>query len=390
MTTERPYDVIIWGATGFTGELVAQYFTQHSPKDVKFAIAGRSEKKLNEVADKLKEMDEMLRFAGGPVPFIIADVDSCVRQKTDYVDLTGEPQFVRRCIDNYHEKATANNVLIVNSVGFDSIPSDLGSFLIANHFKSKGLKTDNIRYTVTEAVGGASGGTLASGINVIEELSYSELSELSSNPDYLIPNSIPSPTTWNSTRLYYDKGLKVWQFPFIMEICNLRYVRRSNYLLNYGPNFQYCEGMTSNYFAIAATAAVGIAVGGIAMMFPPVRWAAKAILPPGTGPSEKSRNEGHFTITLFGEATDDSGKKHYAKAVVKGVGDPGYKETSKMMSESALCLALNRLECGQPGKTGNFKSYTGGVVTSAASMGMVLIQRLRNAGMTFEVSETTL
>ncbi|KAJ3260243.1 hypothetical protein HK103_000878 [Boothiomyces macroporosus] len=412
MSEKRNFDIIVWGATGFTGRLVAEYLTVHAPKQVKFAIAGRSKSKLAEIANMIKPLDKVDRFASG-VPTLVADssdqksldalvaqakviittvgpyakyVDACVRHRTHYLDLTGEPHFVKKVIDLYHDKAVENKTLIINSSGFDSVPSDIGTLLIANHFKSKGLSTNNVRYSSWAVSGGVSGGTLASGTNMIDELSFKQLMELNSNPDYLTPKQ-PNKSTWTSAGMYYDKGLKVWQFPFIMEVCNLRNVRRSNYLLDYGPNFQYCEGTRAPNVIVAAIATVVIYSVTVLMLLKPFRRLISYLVPPGTGPNEKTRKNGHFTCKLYGEATDKSGKNIGALAVVKGVEDPGYGETSKMISEAALTLVLDQEKFNDPSVVGQFKLHAGGVVTPASAMGLAYAIRLRNAGMTFSVSD---
>ncbi|KAJ3325839.1 hypothetical protein HDV06_002224 [Boothiomyces sp. JEL0866] len=416
MAEKRTYDIIVWGATGFTGRLVAEYLTVHAPAQVKFAIAGRSKSKLAEIANMIKPLDKVERFAAG-VPTLVADsadqksldalvaqakviittvgpyakyglplVDACVRHKTHYLDLTGEPHFVKKVIDLYHEQAVENKTLIINSSGFDSVPSDIGTLLIANHFKSKGLSTNNVRYSAWAVSGGVSGGTLASGTNMIDQMSFKELMEMNSNPDYLTPKQV-NKNTWTTAGLYYDKGLKVWQFPFFMEVCNLRNVRRSNYLLDYGPNFQYCEGTRAPNVVVAALATVLFYSCTVLMLVRPFRRLANYLVPPGTGPNEKTRKNGFFVTKLYGEATDNTGKNIGALAVVKGVDDPGYGETSKMISEAALTLVLDQGKFKDPSIVGQFKLHEGGVVTPASAMGLAYAIRLRNAGMTFSVTD---
>jgi short subunit dehydrogenase-like uncharacterized protein len=404
----RPFDIIVYGATGFTGKLVAEYLTLHS--NVPFAIAGRSRSKLEPIAKELRQL-KADRFGAQGVPIIVADssnqksidemvaqgrvlittvgpydkyghevVDACVRIKTDYVDLTGEPQFIRKVIDKYHEQAVKNNVLIVNSCGFDSIPSDLGTLLIADHFKSKGLKTNSVRLTVKAFKGTASGGTIASFCNIMDNTKYSELKAMGTNPDYLAPNSIPNGKVWKGTTMYFDKGLQLWQTPFVMEASNLRLVRRSNALLDYGPNFQYCEGRAAKNIFAAAMLTFVMALGGLLMLLPPLRRLVQRAIPPGTGPSEEARRTGFFDIRLFGDAIDAKGDVISARARVYSKGDPGYAATSKMISESALCL-LEKAKF----KEGAFPLMKGGVLTPATAMGLNLVERLRNAEMIVEL-----
>ncbi|KAJ3305603.1 hypothetical protein HDV03_001248 [Kappamyces sp. JEL0829] len=414
----RKFDVVVFGATGFTGQLVAEYLTTSSKAS--FAIAGRSLSKLQQVADSLLEIDTKgQRFNGRRenVGMIEADssneaqldemcknaqviittvgpylkygfplVEACIRNGTDYVDLCGEPPFIRACIDNYHDRAVKAGVRICHATGFDSIPSDIGTYLLAAHFKSKGLTTDNVRLSVKSMSGSASGGTLASGANIIDALSFKELVRMQSNPDYLAPSSIPNGKIWKQTGMYYDKGHRSWQTPFIMEMTNLRLVRRSNALLDYGPTFQYGEAMASGNVVFAFFITVAIAIGGFLFLFSPVRWLASKALPAGTsadltrplgtGPSKEAREKGYFKVDLYGEAKTIEGKVIAAKVAVRAKGDPGYGATSRMMAESALCLALDRKKIAE--YQGPFKLVKAGIVTPASCMGPILVERLRN------------
>jgi short subunit dehydrogenase-like uncharacterized protein len=295
----RKYSIIVWGATGFTGKLVAEYLTVSAPKDITFAIAGRNGAKLESIVQHFKHLKPALKNVG----VIIADsadeasldamtkqadvvistvgpyikygfplVDACVRNSTDYVDLTGEPTFVKQTILNYHEKASAKGVSIVHSCGFDSIPSDLGVFLLADHFKSKGLALGNARLQVRGAAGATSGGTVASFIELVGNTSLKELKELGSNPNYLVPGK-PKGNAWGPTVLYYDYGLKSYQTPFVMEGTNSKIVRRTNSLLGYNnQEFQYCEGVKASNILLALLLTIGNALLGLLLLLPPSRW----------------------------------------------------------------------------------------------------------------------
>jgi short subunit dehydrogenase-like uncharacterized protein len=229
-------------------------------------------------------------------------VEACVNNKTDYVDLTGEPHFIREIIDKFHDKAVKNDVLIVPSCGFDSIPSDLGALLIANEFKAKGKETNSIRYALQGSKGGVSGGTVASGIAMVSTLSLKSMYEMSANPEYLNPDVKPSKSTWTSTSVTYDKTLKQWLGPFVMETTNLKYVRRSNFLLGYGDEFQYREGVAFSNFIYASLMLFAVTVGTFMIVFPPTRWFLGYMIPPGQGPSEKTRRTGYFTVHLVGDS----------------------------------------------------------------------------------------
>ncbi|KNC98729.1 uncharacterized protein SPPG_06407 [Spizellomyces punctatus DAOM BR117] len=417
---DRPYHIIVWGATGFTGSLVAEYLAQHAPKNVKFAIAGRSQKKLEDVRNKVAKLAPERKN----IPLIIADsgdeasldklvsqtrviistvgpflkygiplVGACVRNQTDYVDITGEPPFIREIIDKYHDEAVKNGTFIVPSCGFDSLPSDLGTLLVADHFAKQGKKTASVRMSVDALKGGPSGGTVASLMGVLTETSYKEQWKML-DPYYLNPRDAPKgPDSSIPSFFGYDRDLKKWQTYFVMEAINTRNVRRSNALLGlaYGPDLRYTETHGQPGFLSASAISVGSAVAGTMMVVPPFQWAAKwaanKFIPAGTGPTRKEIEEGFFRVKLVGEAVKEANEEKPLKAIatVTGVQDPGYGETSKMLSESALCLALDRDRLSTK-EAGSFAGkVNGGVVTAASSMGMVLVERLRKAGMGFEV-----
>jgi len=404
----------VYGATGFTGKLVAEHLASKSQEyGIAFAIAGRSKNSLQKVADYLALLNPY--YQANPVPLIIAQADdesslqnmvqqtkviistvgpytlygqklvaACVKHQTDYVDLTGEPNFIRELVDKHHEEALKNKTLIVPSCGFDSLPSDLGAFILANEFAARGYTLDNIRASVTKIVGGVSGGTVASGIAIASTVSYRDQTNMAMNPDYLNPGREQVERPWKGALMYYDKDLGLWQTPFVMEITNLKYVRRSNHLLGYSNNFQYCEGLRSRNVVTAAVSTAAIATGGAMMLFPPARWVLNKLLPPGTGPDEETRKNGSFRLNFVGEGKDAQGNRVILKAVVKGDSDPGYLGTSRMIAESAACLALDRASFTKDPQR-QFKAFEGGVVTAASSMGFHLIKRLAKVGITIEL-----
>ncbi|KAJ3177493.1 hypothetical protein HDU85_005860 [Gaertneriomyces sp. JEL0708] len=408
----RPYDVVVWGATGFTGRLIAEYLAKNGPKDLKFAIAGRSKTKLDDVRQDLKST------TGKDLPMIIADshdeesldkmtkqakviittvgpflehgeplVASCVKNKTDYVDSTGEPPFIKNIIDKYHDQATKDETLIVPSCGFDSIPSDLGTLLAVEYFAKKNKKTKAVRMSVDDFAGTASGGTVASLLGVLQNTSYREQLKCFTDPYYLAPDSEgKGPDSARPTMFRWDPKYQTY---WVMEATNSRYVRRSNGLLNnaYGPEFTYAESVAAPSFLSAGASTVGTMVAGAALLLPPVqwvaKWAAEKFIPQGSGPNKEAREAGYFVCKVVGEAED--GEK--VLVTVKGVQDPGYGETSKMMAESGLALALERQKVGTKSAGVFGGQIKGGVATAATAMGDVLVERLRKAGMTFEVSK---
>ncbi|KAI8853938.1 saccharopine dehydrogenase [Chytridium lagenaria] len=421
---QRPFDIIGDGATGFTGRLVVEYLAINGPKNLKYAMAGRSKTKLEEVRQRIAEIEPT---AAG-IPILVADasdiksleavvsqtkcvittvgpfikhgvplVDACVRLGTDYVDSTGESPFIRKIIDLYHDAAVENGVSIVPSCGFDSIPSDIGALLLTDHFAKKGLKTKAVRYTAHKFKGGISGGTLHSGMGLME-LPFKEQLALRSI-DYLSPKDTTGPKSSSSALLRYEKATKKWQNYFFMEVINTRNVRRSWALLSkaYGSKFEYSETMASPNFVVALFIAIGMTLVMPMVFLPPVRWLLKKLVPQGTGPSEEMMKNGFFTVKLVGEAEDGPDRNIFiipetqskAIATFHGNADPGYRGTALMLAESALCFVLQKgdLIAGDSKVVGSFPPLKGGVLTTATAFGLVLAERLRKAGFTLSVDD---
>ena len=417
----RQFDIVVYGATGFTGQLILEYLIGSATKTpgLRVAAAGRNKKKLQETVGKtvadLKLTSEVV------VPVLVADssdlqalqavaaqtrvlisavgpyikygrkvVDACVSQGTDYVDLTGEPFFIRDSIDRFHQQAAQKGSLVVHCCGFDSVPSDLGAFLIADHFVSKGLQTRSVKYSLVDGFGGFSGGTLDSIVTMLTQSPRAKLIELNKNLDYFVPDSAVLPEN-KSVSLYYDKDFGKWQSYFLMSPVNLRVVRRSNWFLNYGQRFSYSESQGNSRFVYGFLALSGLLLMFVMLLLSPTRWIIQKLLPPSSGPSLEVQRKGFFHIELLGESEPNAnGEVSKASATVKGISDPGYRETSKMVAESALCLALDRAKFGkrdaEHGST-VFDLVKSGVATPASCMGPHLIRRLRAAGMTFSVKD---
>ena len=324
---KREFDIIIWGASGFTGRLVAEYlFQKYNSKDLKWAIAGRDKAKLTSVRDS---------YLDTSIPILIADsfdevslnkvttrtkvicstvgpyskygsliVKSCIESGTDYCDLAGESQWIRKMIDFYHKKAESNKVKIVNSCGFDSIPSDMGVYFIYKDILKKDLQ---ISMRVAGAKGGYSGGTYASINNIISEASKNkEIRKDLINPYGLNPEGEKNgPDKRDLNSVIFDKKIKKWIAPFLMAGINTKIVRRSNALSNYkyGKNFRYDEAvMTGDGFMGR--------IRGILLSIPLIFLAAKPgsimkrifnILSPnpGQGPNKKERESGYFNIRFY-------------------------------------------------------------------------------------------
>jgi short subunit dehydrogenase-like uncharacterized protein len=374
-------DIVVFGATGFVGRLVAEYLTEHAPAGVTVGLAGRSPEKLEQLAEELgvdwplvvaDTSDEaslaamasgarVVATTAGPYwPAGLKLVDACIAAGTHYLDLTGEILFVHETISR-HDRAGAAGARIVHSCGFDSVPSDLGVLML----HEAGGEMGDTTLVVKALKGGFSGGTLASLKGQIDEIRRDSAARKTMlDPNALAPGREPvgERDLWRITR----DPRHGWIGPFVMASYNTRVVRRSALLLDYGPRFRYREisAYSNPMTALVATSGLGALTGGL--VFPPTRQLLDRVLPgPGGGPSEKSRASGYFTMEVHGAGR---------RATVAAKGDPGYVATAVMMGESALCVALDKL----PDRFG--------ILTPASAMGNALIDRLRAAGMTLSVS----
>jgi short subunit dehydrogenase-like uncharacterized protein len=400
----REFDIVLWGATGFTGRLVADYLARHylgGDTGLRLALAGRNKEKMEGIVKEIgapplpiligDSFDaESLRAIASRTDVVISTVGpyakygaelvaACVGHGTDYCDLTGETQFVRKMIEEHHEEAKRTRARIVHCCGYDSIPSDLGTLMMQEAFKQRhGKYASEVKMAAGEMSGSFSGGTFASMMNILDELKENpKLRKILGDPYALNPEGIRGPDKGDQTGVRYDHDLDMWTAPFIMAAINTRIVRRSHALLGlpWGQNFRYSEVMSTGKggsgLARAVTFTAGMAAFMGAMAFPLTRPLVEKRLPsPGEGPSEEARAKGHFK-TRFVALGDGS----TLRGLVADQRDPGYGSTAAMLSESALCLAL------QGGET----RAEGGVLTPASAMGMPLIERLRKAGLTFEV-----
>jgi short subunit dehydrogenase-like uncharacterized protein len=411
--TARDHDIVLFGATGFTGKLVAEYLARHAPKGIRWAIAGRNQKKLEAVKRDLVAIDAAL----SDLPILIADghdqatldalvpktrvvcttvgpfgehgrklVATCARNGTHYCDITGEVPFIRASIDENHEKATETRARIVHCCGFDSIPSDLGVFILWDHARKQGGSLSWTKGFVGEMSGTASGGTAATMLAIVEEATRDpKVRRLLGNPHGLDPE-VPrgrtrDPFEADVRGVAFDRDIDRWTAPFVMSAINTRIVRRSNALLHYGEPFRYREAMSlpkgPKGLVAASVVTAGMAGFAIGAALPPTRaLLARFVLPKaGEGPSKEARDRGHFTLRFVAEGTTGTATPLRARATVKGTSDPGYGETAKMLGQSCLCLAADE-QVLEP-------RY--GVLTPASAMGMTLVDRLRHEGMTFAV-----
>ena len=406
MANDRALDLTLFGATGFTGSLVAKYLAENAPKGARIGLAGRSEDKLNSVraelpkaaadwplvvADKsdagsVKKLAEGTRAVVTTVgPYAqggLALVEACARAGTHYADLAGEVLFMRDSIDAYDSVAKESGARIVHASGFDSIPSDLGVLVLREKVNSDGAgDLEDTTLMVVAARGSISGGTFESLLGQLEEAkSDRERARVANDPYALSPDRDAEPDLGDERDLRTmkrDSELGAWLAPFMMAGINTRVVRRSNALQNwdYGRRFRYREvmGFRSNPAAPAMAAAVTAGLGGMmaGLSVGPTRSVLTKVMPSaGEGPSEKTRESGFYKIEIHTRTS--SGARYVC--TVTGQGDPGYKATSGLIGESGLCLALD----------GDKLPDRAGVLTPATAMGMPLVERLRAAGFTFD------
>ena len=404
---QRDLDIVVWGATGFTGRLATAYLLGdpapfHSfkllgpaaPSDLRWAVAGRNREKLSALgaprilvceADDAAAIDAMVRrtrvvvgFAGPFQKYSDRVVAACTRLGTHWVDICGEVAWHRSLADRFGDRARASGALVVNHCGFDSIPSDLGALFAVNALRSRaGDARLHVRRVVAyqQGLGGMSGGTLATGM-----LGASEPVRLSSGvdakDDFLLggePAGGARPEDGPETTAYFDDALQCWLGPFAMADINLKVVRRSNALLGYGPQLnvrelQVCanEKKARKAARLAANPAPPAVIQ---------RMVDAGRLPkPGEGPSPTMRARSRFQAVVVAEA--EAGV-HDVCIVISG-GECGYEETAKMAIESGLALVYEGATC--PGIVAG-----GGFFTPAAGLGTTLIHRLRRAGIGFRV-----
>lgn len=406
-TDDRDFDVIVWGATGFTGVLVAEYLLAEYGvgKSLRWAIAGRDETKLATLktslgpdADSLHTIvgdsfsDSKLAAMADRTRVVISTVGpyakygsplvaACVGAGTHYVDLAGEAQWVRKMIDQHHETAQTTGARIVHCCGFDSVPMDIGVWFLQKEALARtGHYCESITMLVKAMKGGASGGTLASMMNLIKESRADRsVARTLVDPYGLNPNDERSgPDGRDQQNVRFDETAGAWTAPFIMAGINTKVVRRSHALsaYQYGRDFRYREAVMTGRGIGAWIKAQTMALGLGALVFFASFDGTRSLLErfvltkPGDGPDKHARETGFFDLRQFGHLRDGT----LLQSRITGDRDPGYGSTSKMLSECAVCLAKDQL------------ASSGGVLTPAAAMGDALLQRLQdNAGLRFEI-----
>lgn len=389
MTTAREFGIVVYGATGYTGRLVCEYLNnQYGVNgDVVWAMAGRSEEKLQAVRDEMGIPKE--------VPFVVADasdyasiesmakrtkvilttvgpyqlygsdvVKACAEAGTDYVDLCGEPAWMHEMIPAHQEAAKASGARIVFSCGFDSVPFDLGAYFLQQTAKEKlGAPVSRIKGRVRAMKGTFSGGTLASFKETMKAAGKNpELVNVLMNP-FALTEGFTGPEQPSGMAPIFDEDLNSWSAPFVMATINTKNIHRSNYLLGheYGDDFVYDEMMFTGPGEQGEAMAKAVAED---------KSMANDPMQPGEGPSKEERETGFYDVLFVG--SNAAGER--VMASVKGDKDPGYGSTCKMIAESAVCLLKNP------------EAASGGVWTPASALGSLLIDRLQdNAGLTFAV-----
>lgn len=403
----RQYDIVLFGASGFVGRLVAGYLASHAPTTTKVALAGRNRSKLlatrqtlpphgaqwpiveadatdHAALETLARSTAVVATTVGPFArdgFPLAS--ACATAGTHYADLTGELLFVRRCIDHLHGPAQDSGARIVHACGYDSIPSDLAVALVHQQVQADNAGQLAEAVLVARGRGGISGGTIDSlRLQLHAVAAEPALRQVLQDPYALSPDRAGEADLGSQPdvfRPYLDPLAGGWIAPFAMAPFNTRIVRRSNALTGwaYGHDLRYREAMGGRGGATgalqAATLAAAQAAAITAMSTAPLSPLVDRILPkPGQGPSERVRRTGSFTSTVTARTT--TGARY--RAVVAAQADPGYGATAVMLGEAALCLALDAEQLPS----------TSGILTPAVAMGTVLADRLRHAGFTLQVT----
>ncbi|MGE5181652.1 MAG: saccharopine dehydrogenase family protein [Acidobacteriota bacterium] len=386
--SDRDYDIVLFGASGFVGKLTAEYLLG---KPKRWAIAGRNRDKLAalgmsapiEVVDALDRAacDRIARRAkvvcttvGPYAKYGSALVAACAEAGTHYCDLTGEVPWMRAMIDAHHARAGQTGARIVHTCGFDSIPSDLGTWATQQEFIHRFGHPATRVTALFQMTGGVSGGTAASAFEIAEAMKDPAVRRLLRDPHALDPDRGAHAHAVRQSPLGWNGDLKMFTAPFVMADTNSPVVRRGHALAGYpwGRDFEYREmtGLRGNVRGLATAIATTAVLGGLqaALKRPRLRaWLRTKAPQPGEGPSAERRARGHWNVRFVAEHGDD----RLVYIAADPAGDPGYQSTAKMLGESAMCLAYDDLKS------------PGGVLTPSFAMDGALVERLRAAGLTF-------
>ncbi|MBO7934878.1 saccharopine dehydrogenase NADP-binding domain-containing protein [Streptomyces antibioticus] len=383
--TDRPYDIVLFGATGFVGTLTAEYLAAHAPEGLRWAVAGRDEGRLRALRERLgtdvgvlradvsepaslralAEHTRVLATTVGPYVRYGEDlVAACADLGTDYLDLTGEPEFVDLTYVRHDARARETGARLVHAVGFDSVPHDLGAYFTVRQLP-EGVPLTVDGFVTADAA--FSGGTFASALGQFARgrQMAAAARERGRHEPRLMGRRVAAPV--GGPRFAAEVG--AWALP--LPTIDPQIVRRSAKALErYGPDFRYRHYAAVRRLPVAVGGAAAVGTLAVAAQFPPVRRALSDRLKPGEGPSAEKRARSWFSVRFVGEG---GGRRVYTE--VSG-GDPGYDETAKMFAEGALALALDDLP------------PTAGQVTTAVAMGDALTERLIRAGIRFRVAAT--
>ena len=389
---EKKYEIIVYGATGFTGQICCKYLRDNY-SDLVWAIAGRNGDKLEQIKSDFSLNCDVVVADGGDIDSLRALtsqtkvvlstagpfarygsllVQACVENGAHYTDITGENHWVRGLIDKHHAEAASKGIRIIPSCGYDSIPSDIGAFFTISQFDKPVSRVD----VYHQAQGGASGGTIET-IFTMDGLTKEMRDPFVLNPEETVSEEQRQKSK-DGFIIEQVEGIEGWSGIGMMAVANTRVVRRSAALMeqnqkSYGTNFTFGEHGLFSTKGMARLASYGSIFAFIVIATPLKRLVRRFLLKPGQGPSQETQDQGWFRATFVAYSEDNERKI----CSMFGSGDPGYKSTGKMVCESALALARSD---NLPG--GN--EY-GGVLTSAVGLGNVLIDRLKSAEIEFKV-----
>ena len=405
--SDRDFDLVLFGATGFVGKIAAARLKARAPEGFRLGLAGRSEAKLRPIARALGLDDDdvvvadafdkdalaalcarttaVMSTVGPFADYGTPLFEACVNAGTHYADITGETPWARSMIEQFGEKARENGTVLVPFAGFDSVPSDLGAFSVVRELQNRGLEPAQVMSVFKVAGGGLNGGTLMSAIGMQKDKAALRVL---ADPFALNVEVPPA----SGLRKKFKENLRprqdpegVWRAPFFMAPVNSRIVRRSAMLFadrggpSYGDSFAYDEVMSvgsQNAKRKAQLFTLGMGAAFAAIANPLTRPVVKKIAPsPGEGPSEAAMEKGHVRVVTFGTAT--TGER--VKATLDIDGDAGNRATALMFCEVGLALATGALPSQSPGE--------GGVLTPAFALGASLEERLVDAGATFKIED---
>ncbi|MFG2178225.1 saccharopine dehydrogenase family protein [Streptomyces abikoensis] len=386
---QRPYDVVLFGATGFVGGLTAEYLLEHAPESCRVALAGRDRRKLERLRERLAAVDPARAAALGIVTADASDpaavralaesahvvastvgpyihhgeelVAACAEAGTDYTDLTGEPEFVDLMFLRHGARARETGARIVHACGFDSLPHDLGAYFTVRRLpEGVPLTVDGF----VQAMGLVSGGTLASSLTILSRRNQAAAAARERRRHEPRPPGRRVAAPLGAPRFSKETGTWALPLPTLDPVV----VRRSAEALErYGPDFRYRHYASVKTLPMALAGPVAVGAAAALAQVPPVRSWLTARYGPGRGPDARWRERGWFRLRFVGEG---GGRRVFTELTG---GDPGYGETAKMFAEASLCLALDDLPT------------TAGQVTPAVAMGDALLERLAAAGLAYRV-----